>query len=125
MPGRAAPSAGADLVPATAPFVAFVDTDFESNQWQAVDALIERFPGGRGGFGAVFGMQEEFDFEQDIEPALGPESVIALLDAKAESVVVLTQPDDPAKLEALVQEDGVVREFSDGWWAAAESEDVA
>ncbi len=122
--GEGAPSAGADLVPGTAALAAFVNTDFESDQWQAADALIERFPGGHGGFGAVFGTQEEFDFEQDIEPALGPESVIALLDGKAENVVVLTQPDDPAKLEALVQEDGVVRELSDGWWAAAESADL-
>jgi Protein of unknown function (DUF3352) len=125
-----APSAGADLVPASASFVAVLDTDFESGQWQTVDALIERFPGGRGGVRGLFGMQDDVDFEQDVEPALGPESVVAALDTEGQTFVLLTQPDDPEKLRELAAggaSDGdtsVTRELSDGWWVAAESDEI-
>lgn len=119
-----APGAGADLVPASAAFAVVANTDFDSGQWEAANGLIEKFPGGRGGIRGLFAMQDNVDFEQDVEPALGPEVVVAGVEAAEQSVVLLTQPDDPAKFERLAamgDTPAVTRELSDGWWAAARS----
>jgi hypothetical protein len=128
--GSTSASGGATLAPAsTAVFVA-IDTDSGGDQWQAAEALLDKFPGGSDLIaGALQSLEgENLDYATDIEPALGPETDVVLLDLSASPVfVLLTQPDDSAKFEALVEsgdEPGVVTEVEDGWWAAAESQEV-
>jgi hypothetical protein len=121
-----AASDGVGLVPGSASFVVILDTDFEGDQWESVDELVKKFPGGREGFRGLLELQDEVDFESDVEPALGPETVVAVLDSDGDEAVILTEPDDPAKFTELASsgDPWVTRELDDGWWAAAESEEI-
>jgi hypothetical protein len=120
----------AGLVPATVPLLAAFETDPESEQWQQADGLLDRFPGRDKLFDALRKelADEGLDVEEDVVPALGDETYLALLDFEDEGgdVVVLTQPRDKAKLDALLEESDeplVTREV-DGWTLIAESEAV-
>jgi hypothetical protein len=108
---KAAPAlgAGAEVAPAsTAAFVA-LDTNMDSSQWEALDGLLDKFPG----YATVLGkLQQGFEqktglsWANDVKPALGPEVDVAVLPTAAgdkPDAVLLTQPDDPAKLDALLQ----------------------
>ena len=128
--------AGADLVRSgLAGFVA-VDSDTGSDQWQQLDELAKKFPGRDK---AIAHFEEELtkqgvDYESDVKPALGAELDLAIVSAgtdKSTRVVGLTQPDDPAKLEALVQKlsagdsgghNAVTRQLDDGWYAISDSQ---
>jgi Protein of unknown function (DUF3352) len=134
--GPAASSeSGASLVRSDALAYVSVDTDLGSGQWKQVDELSQKFPGrelalsklekalGKHGVG----------FENDVEPALGPEVDVAVVSAGTEDttkVVGLTQPQDPAKLVALIgklnaDSSGkpvVYRELDYGWYAVGESQ---
>jgi hypothetical protein len=128
--GAAVP-AGASLVGSgTAVFVS-VDTDFSGEQWQALEALINRFPSGAEAWQSLFDEIDEdgIDFDLDIKPALGPEVDVAILDltADATTAVLLTRPADPAKLEALLaRADGEkpVWQVVDGWYVVSDSQDA-
>ena len=127
---------GASLVRAgLAGFVA-IDTDTDSDQWQQLDELAQKFPGRDK---AIAHLEEELtkeglDYETDVKPALGPELDLAITSAgseKSTSVVGLTKPDDPAKLTALVEklnssdsgdEHAVSRELQGGWYAISKSQ---
>jgi len=116
-------------------FVA-IDSDTGSDQWQQLDKLAQKFPGRDR---AIAHIEEELtkkglDYESDVKPALGPEVDLAIASAGTEQstrVVGLTEPDDPAKLEALVaklnssdsgDDDTVYRELEDGWFAISDSQ---
>ena len=114
---------GAALVPAdTALFIA-VDTRLRGPQWEELRDVLERFPsGGRAGellLGAL-GAQGH-----DVEPALGPELDLAVLypgPSGAVPVVLLTRPDEPDALRALLaelEEPVEAAELPDGWFALA------
>ncbi len=115
--------------PASTAIFATVDTDTEGDQWQALDALLAKFPDGKGAIDkalAEFGSEEGLSFENDIRPAVGDEIAIVGFDTKGEDVVLLTQPTDSAKLKKIVatgDEPGVTEELEDGWWAAAGSQE--
>ena len=119
---------GAGVVPAgTAAFVA-INTDTESGQWQAAEALLGKFPD-RDRLLAMFERElskENLDYERDVKPAVGPEVDVAVLDADSASphVVVLTQPKDEAKLDALVakSDEPLVKEEIGGWTVLAEKQ---
>jgi hypothetical protein len=114
----------ATVAPASAAGYLAIDTDLESEQWQQAQALVDRFPGRERVYDWIeqeLG-EEDVDFERDVEPALGPETAFVFLKS-ADEVVVLTQPDDKAKLEALLErsdEPYVTREI-EGWTAVAET----
>ena len=98
------PGAAASVVPADA--VAFIDisSDLDSAQWKQVQTLAERFPGkdkaGRQILDALG--KQDIDWKADVEPALGPETAIAVIRVRSETqVVVLTKPDDKAKLDTI------------------------
>jgi hypothetical protein len=124
---RASGPAGARVAPAGAKVFVSLDTSFDSSNWEDAQALLAKFPDGDravasfvrdlGGMGA--------DFEQDVKPALGPETDFVALDLAGEGKVVgLTQPKDRAKLDALLeksQQPLVSREI-DGWVAFSDSE---
>lgn len=129
--------AGASLVPASAVLVFTVNTDFDSEQWQAVEALSARFPGGAELImKATAGLAADgLDFETDIKPALGPELDVVILDLPVEddadpTIAVLTQPDDPDALQALLEQsvadsdDPPTWRQVDGWFVLADSDAV-
>ncbi len=125
--GQAA-AGGAEYAPASTSFFVTLNTDAGGDQWQAAEALLEKFPDGRqliDKFLDAGVTQGGKDFETDIQPALGPEVDLAGLDLETDGFVVLTQPADPAKLQELVASGdtpGVAQELDDGWWAAAQSQ---
>ena len=58
--------------PASTAIFATVDTDTEGDQWQALDALLAKFPDGKGAIDKAlseFGSEEGLSFENDIRPA--------------------------------------------------------
>jgi len=120
------PGAAASVVPADA--VAFIDisSDLDSAQWKQVQTLAERFPGKDKAVRQILDSlgEQDIDWKTDVEPALGPETAIAVIRVGSETKVVgLTKPDDKAKLDALVaksDEPSETREI-DGWTAIADS----
>jgi Protein of unknown function (DUF3352) len=120
---------GAEMVPADVPLFVSIDTDLESEQWQTVQDLLDKFPG-RDRLLAELKEElasEDVDFERDVRPALGPELGIALLDVEDEDTLVgLVQPEDEAKLSALLEkgdEPSVHTKVGD-WTVIADSQAV-
>jgi Protein of unknown function (DUF3352) len=116
----------AGIVPAdTALLIAF-ETDPESEQWQQADELLSKFPGRQKLADALTKelSGEGLDLEADVLPALGDETYVAVLDVEGGEVVVLTQPRDRAKLDALLRksEESLVTRDVQGWTAIADSE---
>ena len=126
--------AGASLIPGDVFFYGVANTDFDSDQWQSAQALLEKFPGGQDLLQqAVDSLSSEgLDFETDIKPALGPEVHLAILDLPIESgvdptIAVLTNPADPAKLDALLEQsngDEPVWRVVDGWYILADTQAI-
>jgi hypothetical protein len=126
--GSGAAPAGAAIAPASVSVFVSVNTDSESAQWQAAEALLDRFPAGEELIAQVTsGLGEEGkDWETDIKPALGSETDLLVFGGTAEDpeLVLLTQPADPAKLDALfagADEPPVTAEV-DGWTAVASNQ---
>ena len=119
--GGEADPAGAGFAPAATQVFLSVNTDLDSEEWDAARAFVGRFPDGDRFL--AFLTEELFppgtDLEEDVEPALGPELGIAVMDVEEETVVAFARPDDPSKLAAVLAEaerDVVKREI-DGWTA--------
>jgi Protein of unknown function (DUF3352) len=120
-------AAGASVVPASSQVFVSLDTSFDSANWEAGRALLGKFPDGDR---AVAWFMNELggqgiDFERDVKPALGPETDFVALELSGKGKVVgLTQPDDPAKLKALLakSDEPLVSREIDGWTAFSDSE---
>ena len=130
--GDGGPGSGADVAPAKSAVFVSLSTDFESEQWDAADALVDKFPGGAGFVRLLLSNleEEDVDFERDVKPALGPEVDFVILefpeDGEDPDVVVLTQPEDEGKLDALLEkgdEPAVKREVEE-WTAIAETQAI-
>jgi uncharacterized protein DUF3352 len=125
--GSPAGPAGASVAPASSRAFVSLDTSFDSANWEDGRALLGKFPDGNR---AIAWVMDELgdhgvDFEQDVKPALGPETDFVALDLSGEGKVVgLTQPDDPAKLKALLakSEQPLVSREIDGWTAFSDSD---
>jgi hypothetical protein len=114
----------ASLAPADALAYATVTTDEGSEQWQQAETLLERIPGARDGLTSAISAaaEEGLTWHEDVAPALGPEVVLVVTaDRKP---VVLTQPEDEAKLDALIarSSEPVVRRSFGEWTALAETD---
>jgi hypothetical protein len=132
--GGASSAGGADIAPASSPLFISVNTDLEGDQITTFRTLLDKFPGSDGLLRMALAEleQKDVDFEQDVKPALGPELDIVLLDlgqggeTPNPEVVALLQPNDPAKLDALLEKDTdgtpTVKEEVDGWTVLAESQ---
>jgi uncharacterized protein DUF3352 len=133
--GREGTGAGAsDLVPATAPLYIAVDTDPDSSQWRTVDDLASRFPDKQKGVDSLkrsLKEEDDLDWERDVKPALGKELDFAWLDLAngAQEFVLLTQPNDEGKFEALIAKankidpsNKTVYEKVQGWEVLAEKQ---
>jgi hypothetical protein len=127
--GGATTLTGAEMVPADVPLYLSADTNLDSEQWQAAQDLLDRFPGKEQFLKELReGLEEDdVDFERDVRPVLGPELGAAWLDIDDEnSFVGLVQPKDEAKLNALLEkgDDPLVHTRIEGWTVFAESQAV-
>ena len=109
--GRASVTAlggGAEVAPASAVAFVALDTNMGSDQWQALDGLLAKFPGYDplvGDLQQSLKQKAGLSWTNDVKPALGPEVDVALLPTVSggkPEAVLLTQPSDPAKLAALL-----------------------
>lgn len=115
----------ASLAPADAIAYVTLTTDEGSAQWTKADQLLRLFPGARSSLldavrSALAG--EGLEWDRDVAPALGPEVVVvATSEGKP---VVLTKPDDGARLTALLatlDQPTVTAEVS-GWTAIGQQQ---
>ena len=115
----------ASLAPADSLAFATLTTDDSSGQWKNAADLLDRLPG------ANHQLQDEIasaldeqglTWKDDVAPALGPEVVLVVTSGK--KTIVLTQPDDQAKLTALLAkaDEPIVSASVDGWTALAETQ---
>jgi hypothetical protein len=129
--------AGAELVPASAAVFLSFDTDFSSEQWTTLDALLAQFPSGDEAISSLLEQiaGEGVDVETELKPAFGPETSIAILELDQEALqstenaplVLLTKPSDPAKLEALLtkgDDKAVWKVTEDGWYVVADNQQI-
>jgi hypothetical protein len=121
--------AGATIAPASSALFLSVQTDFNSEQWRNAKELVDEFPDGKRAVGFLLdqlGITGE-ELEDDVKPALGPETDVVGLDLSGEGEFVgLTQPENPEKLKeilARLDDTMVTREIA-GWTAFADDEAV-
>lgn len=125
--GSSPGAAGASVAPAATQVFVSVDTSFDSSEWEAGRSLLGKFPDGDRAVDWVIGELggKGVDFEEDVKPALGPETDFVALDVAGDGKVVgLTQPEDKAKLEALLgkSDEPLVSREIDGWVAFSDTE---
>jgi hypothetical protein len=118
---------GSSIVPKSAPLLVRLDTTFASPQWNALNALLKKFPDGDQAFTEIAG--PGVDFEHDVKPALGPETDMFTLngqDFTTEVFLAATQPRDQAKFEQLIAKgkNNPVNEEIDGWQVVAEKRET-
>ena len=119
----------AAIVPADAPVLIAFETDPESEQWRQAEQLLERFPGKDELFDDLSSelSDEGLSVEEDLLPALGDDTYVALLDLDEEAEpVLITKPRDAQKLEELLNEsdEPTATRVVDGWTLVADSEAV-
>lgn len=128
--GSATGASAASVVPPDVLGYVELQADLEASQWQRVQQLLDRFPD-RPQLVELLNEQlreEGLAYERDVAPALGETVVFVLGSTDPDDVVVLTQPDDDAKFEALLAKaaeesgDDVVTGEVDGWRAASASQ---
>ena len=120
------------LAPADAVGYVELDTTLDSDQWNQVQALLDRFPR-RPQLVVELDKQlaeEQLQWERDVEPALGDSVAVIWVGQTENDVVWATQPDDEAKFSTLVEKiadeadtDYVLGEL-DGWTLVAERQAV-
>jgi hypothetical protein len=115
-------SGAATVAPSGAELFVSANTDFQSDQWQNLEVLADRFP-------ALKKALEDPDFQRDRD-ALGPEVallVLRLQDFSNDAFIGLTQTSNEAKLRQLLERDretpAVVEEIA-GWQAFADKRDT-
>ena len=114
----------ASLAPADALAFATLTTDESSDQWKTATQLIDRLPGAREQLTdeVTKALDEQgLTWQADVAPALGPEVVLVVTADR--KTIVLTKPDDEAKLTALLakSDQPIVSATVDGWAALAET----
>jgi len=117
----------ASLVPADSVAFVAVDTDLSSAQWTAVDGLLSKFPGRDALVTRLrqgFERRAKVSWADDVRPALGPEVDLVALPGSPPQLVVLTQPPDRAKLDALLAKlgDGIGSRQIGDWTAISKSQ---
>lgn len=97
------PSPAAQLKPGALVYLETV-SDPGSDQWQQAEELLRRFPDGDRWIAQLRRMiaDEGVDWEQDVAPALGETTAVAIYPPRHD-VVALTNPEDPDRTIALVK----------------------
>ena len=119
-----------DLAPADAIGYVELDSSLDSEQWEQVQALLDRFPS-KPQLVAELDKQlseEQLQWARDVDPALGETVAAIWLGKTDEDVVFATQPEDDATFRTLVDkvaeqsdEEYVIGEV-DGWMVVAEQQ---
>ncbi len=130
--GSATIGAGASVAPADSVAFVAVDTDVSSGQWQAVDALLQKFPGARRAAdeaAADVRAEDEAELgrrrEAGARPGARPRRAAVPRRTGSRSSSRSSQPADGAKFDALVQKLGAgtgktfVTAQAGGWTAVA------
>jgi hypothetical protein len=108
-------------VPTDSPFVVSIDTDLEGEQWQALDSILNRFPGAdaiKNLLKAQLSLgQEGVDFDKDIKPLLGNPAVVSatdvssfLSDTDESGFVAALQVKDKDALDSLIEKTGAEKQ---------------
>jgi hypothetical protein len=119
-------SEAAGFVPATAPAFITLNSDFESEGWKNLEALLNKFPDREQALSQLReGLEAGNVTFEEIKAAVGPEIGIAVLAFEGDTgnAFGLTEAKDQSKLDALIQKldetdtsDGdSVKEVVDGW----------
>ena len=118
--GSSGVPAAAATVPASAALYLELNANLDSAQWQKVKGLADDIRAGKGLFKDLFkqGPVKGTDWAT-IDAAVGPVLVLAVLE-DGSTAVVLTHPDDSAKLKALAGDTAVTGTEGD-WTAVAEN----
>lgn len=117
---------GAEIAPSSTTFLLRLNTAFDSQQWQTLDALLKKLPDGEKLLSSIGG--KGVDFNADVKPALGPEAdALALngVDLNAKTLVGMTQPQDEAKFKALLAKGGGTPPATEdvaGWQVVADKQ---
>jgi uncharacterized protein DUF3352 len=101
-------------VPADTPFVVVLESDVEGDQYQALDDIVGRFPGGESIKQEIVSQLEEGDenvsYEEDIRPVLGNPFVISgtdpasLIEGTGDTpFIAAVQVPDPDALDRLLE----------------------
>lgn len=121
--------AALEVVPASALAYVSLNADLESGQWETLRENADKFPDSERLVDDLLAevADDGVSWERDVEPAVGPVVAIVALNTDDDlepEPVVLTQPEDEAKLDALFDQAGedVVRREIGGWQAIAEED---
>jgi Protein of unknown function (DUF3352) len=111
----AGPEGGAAVAPSSTALLVRANSDFDSQQWQALKPLLALFPGAG----------DAVSYVESFKGVVGPETDAVSLDPNAfsrHSVVGLTQPPDSAKLQAtlITNDPPLVSEEVAGWHVIAQ-----
>src|SRR5919112_1263145 len=115
--GSSGVGAALSYAPADTPFAISIDTDLEGDQYKALDAILNRFPGAdtiKSLLKAQLSMgQEGVDFDKDVKPLLGNPAVISatdvtsfLSDSADSGFVAALQVKDKDALDSLIEKTG-------------------
>ena len=128
--GTTATAGAAEILPADLLLYISLNVDSGSEQWEQAEALLDKFPDGRRALRLLIQElreDENRDWKRDIEPALGDQVAIAILDVRGDEPVLaaVVKPDDDEKLQRLLEDDDneptVTREI-DGWTVISDKE---
>ena len=119
----------ASIAPSNAVAFVALDSDVSSGQWNAVDGLLDKFPGYDQVLAKLrqsFEQRSKLSWADDVKPALGSELDLIALPGKEPQLVGLTQGSDQAKLDALLRklDQGIVSKQIDGWTAFSKSQEA-
>jgi len=115
----------ASLAPADSLAFVTLTTDDSSGQWKKAADLLDRLPGANHQLRDEIASsldEQGLTWKDDVAPALGPEVVLVVTAGR--KTIVLTQPDDQAKLTALLAkaDEPIVSASVDGWTALAQTQ---
>src|SRR5918992_2602207 len=123
-------------VPSDTPFAVAIETDVEGDQYQALDALIGRFPGGDAIKQTLRREIEEGEegvsYENDIKPLLGNPIVVGATDIASfvgsdtnDDFVAAVQVGDQDALDRLIEKTGVEEQDEVAGATVYQDEDTA
>jgi hypothetical protein len=99
-------------VPKNTPFVVAIDTDLEGGQYESLQALLDRFPGGIRIEDLLAGQLdggEGVSFAKDVKPLLGNPFVVSATDVTSflsdgdEDFLAVLEAEDPEALDRLIE----------------------
>ena len=88
-----------------------IDSDLRSSQWQTVNELANKFPDKQKAVDAIKQRlnKKGLDWKRDLEPALGPEVNVVMLNfAHPNETVALMQPQDEGAFERAVKKGNAI-----------------